>query len=888
MLGRIRSVAVLLLTFVAGVGPLRAQNSAIPEGPATPTAPADAAGPTVVMPVMSVVEPDGPWSVFAPRLSAGYTTGPGFGYQYGYTTLDAFWPIFGANSNNLVFVDTRALISDDRAQWGNNVEFGYRRYNPERNRVAGIWSSWDLRNTSAATYNQLSGGLESYGRYVDGHANYYVVTGPQFTNTGTFILNAPILTPHNVLLPTVMNYESALSGTDLELGGPVPFLGRYGFRAYAGGYAYHADTYGDVGGGQMRLLARVSNNMDMNLQVRSDNAFGTTVAFTGSLRWGGVRRAYREPERDSVFNRMEDPTQRNTAVSVLNKSKGFTQFALNPATGLPIFIIYVNNTAAPGGDGSFQRPLNTLAAAPALAGVNGFIALEPGNGTTAGQNAGIMLLNGQHLLGTGVPNPIVAQQGIFTLPAIGTGTPVITNSPGANVVTLANNNEVANLAILATGGSNGIVGTGITNFNLRGLTITGDASQGPGDGILLTDATGLGTITGVTVTQMSNQGLAINQNTGALTVNVLNSAFDFNQLDGIALTTNNASSLTFSIQNSSTSNNQNSGDGINAVSNDTSTLNLAVNRLTAVGNTCCGVETLSTGSSTVNATISNSNLSNNMQQGIDALVTDSSTTHLTVTNTTIANNMGTGINLTASDTSVATLSASGNTLTGNGTGVTLISFNSATVSATFNNNISNGANLAGFGFGFEALSTGSSVMTVTVSGNTFNSNTDIGILAQAQDTSRLQFTASGNQVIGGTIGIQAERDDQSRLGFTATGNTLSNQTNTGMFLTQLGTPVFMTGDLVAVVTNNMIAGSPVQGFFANNSNTGTLSLGLHNNVSTGTALAYNLAATAGQINLERDANGAFPPFTASGGTNQGVPVSLSGTINNVPFGSVVP
>jgi hypothetical protein len=91
-----------------------------------------------------------------------------------------------------------------------------------------------------------------------------------------------------------------------------------------------------------------------------------------------------------------------------------------------------------------------------------------------------------------------------------------------------------------------------------------------------------------------------------------------------------------------------------------------------------------------------------------------------------------------------------------------------------------------------------------------------------------------------------------------------------------------------VVTNNTITGSPQTGFLAD-SQVGIIGLGLHNNVSTGTALAYDLNTNAaGQINLERDANGAFPPFTASTGTNQGVPVSLSGNIVPVSFGSVMP
>ena len=186
---------------------------------------------------------------------------------------------------------------------------------------------------------------------LDAHANWYAVTGPNTrrpaapSSTRTF--------SDNILLPTVVNYESALSGTDLEMGGRLPYLGQYGLRGYGGGYVFHANTYGTVGGAQGRLLARINNNMDLNLQVRTDNAFGTTVVFGGALRWGGLRREYRQPERDSVYNRMTDPTERNVNVSTLNKSRGFNQLAVNPATGQPIFVVFVNNQAPAGGDGTF-------------------------------------------------------------------------------------------------------------------------------------------------------------------------------------------------------------------------------------------------------------------------------------------------------------------------------------------------------------------------------------------------------------------------------------------------------------------------------------------------------------------------------------------------------
>ena len=41
---------------------------------------------------------------------------------------------------------------------------------------------------------------------------------------------------HNILQNLVTVTENAYSGVDAELGGPLPFIGRYGVSAYAGGY----------------------------------------------------------------------------------------------------------------------------------------------------------------------------------------------------------------------------------------------------------------------------------------------------------------------------------------------------------------------------------------------------------------------------------------------------------------------------------------------------------------------------------------------------------------------------------------------------------------------------------------------------------------------------
>lgn len=55
---------------------------------------------------------------------------------------------------------------------------------------------------------------------------------------------------------------------------------------------------------------------------------------------------------------------------------------------------YVNNTAAPGGNGSFAAPFDTLAAGVAAAGMNNTVFVYFGDGTATGQTGDITLPDG--------------------------------------------------------------------------------------------------------------------------------------------------------------------------------------------------------------------------------------------------------------------------------------------------------------------------------------------------------------------------------------------------------------------------------------------------------------------------------------------------------------
>ena len=494
--------------------------------------------------------------------------------------------------------------------------------------------------------------------------------GPQVSVTNSYFICAPMFQGINILAPHVIETDSALTGMDAEVGGPVPVLERWGVRAYAGAYAFHGDKVRSFGGGQARLLARISNNLDFNLQVRADPVFGGTVAFGGAIRFGGVRRPYREPDRQSTFNRFADPVQRNYNISIASHKDQFEQKLTDPTTGQPIVIIHVDNTAPAGGDGSVNNPINTLAPAPALAGQFGYILVNVGNGTSSGMNAGVSLLNGQHLLGNSMLYHFVSNElGVCTLPTSPTGTPAISNIGGGPVVTLNNNNEVAGF-IINGNANNAIFGNGINNFSIHDLTIPAAV----GSGIQLINVSGVGAILNVTESGASFNGLNVTTSgSSALTLAVSNSSFSSNALDGINLTSSGSSSLTATVNGGTLSNN--GRNGIVATSSSPASLSLTVQNATISGNGIAGVSTALAGSGSQSVSLSGNTISSGTNTGVAIAMSGTGTQTASVSNNSVfVPSTGTAINIaqTESGGNTASATVSNNTISGANVGIAVV------------------------------------------------------------------------------------------------------------------------------------------------------------------------------------------------------------------------
>jgi hypothetical protein len=317
---------------------------------------------------------------------------------------------------------------------------------------------------------------------------------------------------NNVVFGVTSLYDQALKGGDYEFGAPIPGLPFV--RGYLGGYAYSA-TGPDPIGFRGRLEAYMNNAVQLQFAAAHDRVYGTTLTMAVDIRLNGSKPTAPfcplTPEQ-----RMYLPVQRNYRIATTTVRRTQNVLGINPRTGLPENIVFVDDTNTNPGDGTFENPFREL---PNAAPGSDIVFVYTGNSDAANPYAGpIVLADNQRLLGEGLRHVFDVQVSQFgrqttrtvQLPGATNGIfPTITNPTGSAVV-LANNNEVSGFNLLNNGGS-GITGTGVTDFNLNNLVI-----QNSQAGINLANASGTGLLDRITLTNNTAGGVLIDSGAAPL------------------------------------------------------------------------------------------------------------------------------------------------------------------------------------------------------------------------------------------------------------------------------------------------------------------------------------------------------------------------------------
>jgi antitoxin component of RelBE/YafQ-DinJ toxin-antitoxin module len=137
---------------------------------------------------------------------------------------------------------------------------------------------------------------------------------------------------------------------------------------------------------------------------------------------------------------------------------------------------YVDDSAAAGGDGRSNAPLNSLAPVSGAGGagdadgMNDVLFLYSGS-----YGGGVVLENGQRLVGEPEGLVVGPASGLITVVEAGGTSPAISNTGGAGV-TLANLVSISGVTV--SGSTDGIVGSGITSAVIRRTTVDGYGDNG--------------------------------------------------------------------------------------------------------------------------------------------------------------------------------------------------------------------------------------------------------------------------------------------------------------------------------------------------------------------------------------------------------------------------
>lgn len=451
--------------------------------------------------------------------------------------MNEFWVPLAQDEDGVFYGDYR-MMGDDYDNYEFNLGVGYRQITLVpflgQKGIVGVNGWLDRRMTAfGSTFHQVTVGAEWLGESIDLRMNGYLplsdgreIEVPNAHPKGSALVGTGIVVNTNGRV-----LEEPLHGFDLELGwelgNKIDFVRDHtdSFRVYGGAYYFDGPHTEDVAGVRARFSTDVTENIQLGARFQRDDERGSQGFLEATFRFPfGYKKNYRHeglrarldesPERDIDIVTGKRVTETGDRVKVLNKVTGQVQEVLT-----------VDNTAAGGGDGSAERPFNTLAAAEAAASAHTIIYVRRGDGTSTGQNQGITLnKDGQQLIGSGTN--FVYESGTFTT-ANG-------KSPSSLLIAAASSAPIiGNIHALGDG-----VRITADNINLAGFTVD---NGGTGRDGIVVEANGAAasaqniTIQNVTA-RNARMGIYLHgSNGGSVSAKVQNSVTTSNSQHGIAV-----------------------------------------------------------------------------------------------------------------------------------------------------------------------------------------------------------------------------------------------------------------------------------------------------------------------------------------------------------------
>lgn len=685
------------------------------------------------------------------RATVRHIESGGIGYKDGYTTLETFIASDPSRWKATPFLDVRGHVFNN-GKWAANAGIGIRAL--WGNRAYGINAYYDYRNASRLHSNQVGAGLETLGKLFDFRINGYLPVGtktssPYHTTFGGFSGNSMLVS---------QKYQSAMKGADAEFGFHFGRSKSFDFYTAAGPYYFIGEAAPTTWGGKARILGTFKEILTLEISDSYDRTFHNKFQGQISLTYSfGPKSKVKKQGRtcklaNALNDRMLQPVGRQEIIVIGSERK--KTIGIDPATGLPYFFVFVDNTSS--SKGTYESPYHSLEQAQNNSSPNDVIYVFPGDGTTKGMDSGISLKQNQKLWGSSVKQSIQTSKGTIPIPAQSKSAPTITNQnvdTEGNAITLAANNSISGIAIKAAL-NDAIYGTDLQSLYVSSCTFENTSTFPieacfPGKAsIFLTNNQFLNNVNGIFLTldgnatlvcskntfegqtSVSNVPLEISADSNVFEVFIENNIFNNNTTGSIRFNFNTVADATISLLNNKMTNN-----GTGAQSSLGSSFVIIPNGTTDH----CSIE--------LNGNTFSDNGSNSLYLHTSGEIT---ALEVTASSNIMSNNGGSGLVLATPGDSL-TLLATDNAITGiNNNGIAVIN---ATYPSIGNITISNN--------------------TITDIGNTSNG------IAINQDFSTLNLTILNNEIhrCEGTGILSYAPMGIDSLTLHVSGNTISNCQN---------------------------------------------------------------------------------------------------------------
>jgi hypothetical protein len=405
------------------------------------------------------------------QITVRHAQGTGIGYEHGYTTLEGFLSPRRCHSSWVPFADLRGHVFNN-GTFAANAGLGVRYVGTST--AWGMNAYYDYRNTNRFHYNQVSAGLEAIGSFWMVNLNGYLPVGktqsrffnPTLLGAASFPTFAFFQGNHLFITLSgtqelVADQEFAFKGIDANATFRVLDIQPFSIDVGVGPYYFHGAYSQFAAGGKANVTARWTDYVAVGLTGSYDNLFrergqveiAVSIPF-GAKSFGKKCSALPPCEVSSFYDlTLARGVKRNEIIvlddlqkTLAHATPGGTEVAINPRTGQPYLIWFVNNQSHSAG--TFEDPFTTIQDALLVAQEEDVIYVYEGMAPYDAAGTAFMLLDNQWFFGSGVAQFLPTTVGTIEIPAQTVGYPTIENTAPSTILTVGNQDVVSGFQLI--------------------------------------------------------------------------------------------------------------------------------------------------------------------------------------------------------------------------------------------------------------------------------------------------------------------------------------------------------------------------------------------------------------------------------------------------------